>query len=325
MGLTSAYTLIENSVPGNEITLISKHFPGDLSSFYASPVAGAVTDCLKVTDSRELEWYKYTYSNLGRLQELLGEHCGLSQGFATEFWEKDAPIDSINLMKHFTEDFEYVEVQNDATIGIRFKSWGFNTPLFLKTLTSFLVDKGVTLIKQELENISDAFNTKTKVVFNCSGLGARTLKGVEDLKVFPTRGQVVVVRSPHIKESILQWGNESTYVIVRPDSNHEVVLGGFYEPYNWNKDVLQHETLNILERTTKLCPQLLSNLDSISGLQIVRVASAFRPSREGGPRLEKETSKDGTVIIHNYGASGSGYSRCLGMAHECVKIALDEN
>lgn len=41
----------------------------------------------------------------------------------------------------------------------------------------------------------------------------------------------------------------------------------------------------------------------------------LRPSREGGPRVEKEGN-----VVHCYGFGGSGFTMCYGYARDTVKL-----
>lgn len=52
----------------------------------------------------------------------------------------------------------------------------------------------------------------------CTGLGARTLGGVEDKDVYPVRGQIVIIRAPWIRFGMTASHASSglwTYVIPR--------------------------------------------------------------------------------------------------------------
>lgn len=86
-------------------------------------------------------------------------------------------------------------------------------------------------VRQKLPGIQSAFlSPTTKLVFNCTGLGARTLAGVEDQKCYPTRGQVVLARGPHIRTNVMRHGADyETYIIPRPASNGMVILGGYMQ------------------------------------------------------------------------------------------------
>jgi hypothetical protein len=92
-------------------------------------------------------------------------------------------------------------------------------------------DYGVKFIRKKLPSIQAAFtNSETQVVFNCIGNGAIDLPGVQDPKCYPTRGQVVLARAPCVKSNVMRHGKGyETYVIPRPGSNGNVVLGGYMQ------------------------------------------------------------------------------------------------
>lgn len=56
------------------------------------------------------------------------------------------------------------------------------------------------------------------------------------------------------------------------------------------------------------------------------MATGLRPSREGGARVERsEIVVDGKprVVVHNYGAGGTGYQAGFGMALDSVASVGD--
>lgn len=63
----------------------------------------------------------------------------------------------------------------------------------------FLSDGG-QVKRQTLSCLQEAIPSDADAVVNCTGLGARYL--VDDTKVFPTRGQTVILRAPHIKKTV---------------------------------------------------------------------------------------------------------------------------
>lgn len=273
---------------------------------------------------------KYTYQNLPKVKALLGSGCGLGNCKSTEILDYSESDSYFSSLEDFFEEFEMLSeaelaaVSPESKCGVKYKAWIFNSPLLLENLYKHFESKGVTFERRKLSNIQDAFDLDTKVVFNCTGNGARRLGGVEDEKVFPTRGQVVVIKGPHIDQCILRWNDDSTYIIKRPDSkSDEVILGGYYQPKSFDADTYGSETESILKRTTTLFPDLLKKNpfgDKIEDLQILRVVAGARPSREGGVRIEKETIAPNKVVIHNYGAAGNGYMCGLGMAHQAVGL-----
>lgn len=323
------YCLLEKGIAAGDISVVASYHPGDESINYTSPYAGGnfsiITD-----DSREaLARDQFTYTNLTKLQTKLGgpSQCGLDRYMSYDYG--DSPLSETkvaSLMKYGDEVklIEKSDLPEGATFGIKYRSWNFNCPFFLKSLYNYLSKLGVKFNRKKLSNIEEAYEDDTECVFNCTGIGARSLGGVSDKNVFPTRGQVVIVKAPHIRENVLRWGKGyATYVIKRPYSHDHLVLGGFMQKNDWTADTFGSQTENILERTTKLFPKIIEeNIhgNSLKDLEIVKVSAGLRPSREGGPRIEAESFKNGKLLIHNYGASGYGYQSGLGMAHEAVSL-----
>lgn len=82
-------------------------------------------------------------------------------------------------------------------------------------------------------------------------------------------------------------------------------------------DTFAHEADSIWKRTTTLEPSL-----DVPETEILASFAGLRPGRLGGARIEKEAQSDGRIVVHNYGAGGTGYQAGLGMAMEAVELAL---
>lgn len=323
IGLYTTYCLINDAgVSPKKITVVAKYMPGDQSIMYTSPWAGGNFSCITPNDPETLAFDKYTYTHLAEIQKKLGgPTCGLDNKPSTELWDNYPGDEKINSLRSYLKDFKVVpksELPKGVEFGIQMTTWDFNCPFFLSNFKKYLEKIGVNFVRKELTHISQAYKPDTKAVFNCTGIGAASLKGVEDTKVYPTRGQVVVIKAPHIQQNKLRWGSDyATYIIPRPYSNNELVLGGFIQKGNWTADTFELETEDIIKRTTELLPEILDR-----PLEIVRVAAGLRPSRHGGVRIELENVEDGKVLIHNYGASGYGYQAGFGMSHKAVSLYL---
>ncbi|KAK6464084.1 hypothetical protein DFJ63DRAFT_333676 [Scheffersomyces coipomensis] len=326
IGLYTAFLLTERGIDPKNIKIIAEFLPGDQSIKYASPYAGAYFSACIHEDS--LKYSKYTYQNIETLKSKLGENSGIGSVPSTEYLDK-IPADAyVEKLKSFLHDFELVTPPSyltTAKVGVRYRAFVFNAPLLIANILAYVKSLGVTVERRKLSHVNEAFKEGATTVFNCSGTGSMELGGVQDPKSFPTRGQVVVVRAPHIKECMSLWDDASTYIIKRPDSiNDEVILGGFYQPENFDANTYGYETEDILKRVTKLNPKLLEDNEKgkeIKDLQILRVVSGARPSRKGGVRIEKEVTELGT-IIHNYGAGGQGYLCGLGMSSAGVDLLI---
>lgn len=116
--------------------------------------------------------------------------------------------------------------------GVSFSTVTVNAPKHMEYLYRRLKDDfNVTFVQKKLSNIESAFvSPSTVAVVNCTGVSAGTLSGVKDAKCYPTRGQIVLVRAPWVHQNIMRHGDDyETYVIPRPGSNGNVILGGYVQ------------------------------------------------------------------------------------------------
>jgi D-amino-acid oxidase len=116
--------------------------------------------------------------------------------------------------------------------AVGFTTLTINAPKHIEYLYNRLKTQyGVIFIRQKLPTIQAAFaDSSTKLVFNCTGNASRTLPGVEDAECYPTRGQVVLVCAPKVHTNVMRHGKDyETYIIPRPQSNGNVVLGGYMQ------------------------------------------------------------------------------------------------
>lgn len=84
--------------------------------------------------------------------------------------------------------------------GQKFTSVCINTAIYLPWLISQCVKRGAVFKRAICKHIADAADAhhsgqKADVVINCTGLSSKTLGGVLDDKMYPARGQIVVVRN----------------------------------------------------------------------------------------------------------------------------------
>lgn len=142
-------------------------------------------------------------------------------------------------------------------------------------------------------------------------VGSKSIIGVEDTKLYPIRGQAILVESSEINEFlaaeggayVCKWkqagmfsgsiiddhstqGGEATYIIPRPGEKYTntVLLGGTYQSGNWDTSLHMDVAQRIFERCAKLAPSLKD-----SGVtKILRHQVGLRPAREGGARVETE-------------------------------------
>ncbi|OBA19653.1 FAD dependent oxidoreductase [Metschnikowia bicuspidata var. bicuspidata NRRL YB-4993] len=330
IGLYTAFQLLDRGIDAKQISITAEFLPGDESIRYTSPYAGGNFSCITGNDPDTLAFDEYTYKNLKRIQQVLGgPQCGLAETVSTDYWDTRPADVKISSLRSYLVNYKEVPVADlpaGVLFGIRFQSWSFNCPKFLFSVYEYLTKQGVSFQKQKLQHVSEAFGATTRVVFNCTGLGAKDLGGVDDSAVYPTRGQVLVVKAPHITENVMRWGDDyATYIIKRPSSHDQLILGGFMQKDDWTADTFRLQNMDILKRTTALYPEILEKNPGgphIEDLEILRSAAGLRPSRHGGVRIERQTLDNGRKLVHNYGASGYGYQAGFGMAKKAVDLAL---
>ena len=104
------------------------------------------------------------------------------------------------------------------------------------------------------------------------------------------------------------------YYIPRPGPSDEALIGGTYQPGNWDVSV-NWDTANAIWDTAKRFIPALNNPD----VRIKQHNVGLRPAREGGPRVETElyswpytgslrtgerekpTDRKTTLVLHAYG------------------------
>lgn len=211
-----------------------------------------------------------------------------------------------------------------ATIGLAFTTISTKPARYLRWLKDELDLRGVTFVAKHVGSIEAvaAIGGDESIVINCSGIGSKSLQGVEDENVFPIRGQTTIVYAPDVKECIADltpgYGkgpSECSYIIPRPDGS--VILGGTFQYDSWETAVDHKTARGIFERCTALEPGLLPS----KGATILSHNVGLRPARRGGPRVEvedvelpltnelvpvegdnmKETKKRICKVIHAYG------------------------
>ena len=78
-----------------------------------------------------------------------------------------------------------------------------------------------------------------------------------------------------------------------------------------------------MKRAVEVAPAMTGG-KGFEHLDVIRHNVGFRPSREGGPRVERETI-GGVRVVHNYGHGGYGYQMsyaCAASAAQLVEESL---
>ncbi len=215
--------------------------------------------------------------------------------------------------------------------GISFTTVCINTALYLPWLTSQCLKAGIVVRRVVVSHIADAANLhssgrRADIVFNCTGLSSQHLGGVEDKALFPTRGQIVLVRNDpgfiYGTTGTDDGPDESLYIMNRAGGGG-CILGGCSLKNVWESQHDSNMAVRIMRRAVELCPTLVPSDKGIEGLDIIRHAVGLRPTRTGGIRIGREEIEHrgcSVTVVHNYGHGGAGYQTSYGAARRAVAL-----
>jgi glycine/D-amino acid oxidase-like deaminating enzyme len=103
-------------------------------------------------------------------------------------------------------------------------------PIYLAALTQDFRIAGGTIEVREFHTAGDLASLPQKLVFNCTGLGAKAL--FNDAELIPVKGQLTfLLPQPEIEYSAIPQG---LYMFSRRDG---ILLGGTHERGNWSLDI----------------------------------------------------------------------------------------
>ncbi|KAK6431030.1 D-amino acid oxidase [Oleoguttula sp. CCFEE 5521] len=336
-GLTTALLLARK---GHKVSIVAKHMPGDYDIEYASPWAGANSLPVAKPGSKAQQYETDTWYELEKLATNLPEAGVHFQNNHIYRRAKDADSAVGDWFKELIrEDAWFKDVLPNFRVldkselppgidsGTGFTSVCINTALYLPWLASQCLKLGATLYRGDISHISEAASlhhsgSPAKLVINCTGLYSLRLGGVQDTKLYPARGQIVVVRNdPGImcSTSGTDDGSDEACYIMHRAAGGGTVPGGCLQAGNWESQVDPNLAIRIMKRAVALCPALVKPGQGIEGLDIVRHGVGLRPMRTGGIRVEKERIGD-VDVVHNYGHGGYGYQTSFGCSMEVLKL-----
>lgn len=334
LGLTTALQLQRQNY---DVTVVAAFLPGDLSTTYTSPYAGA-------------NWHSFASKEDTRLQDLdkVGYHefMKLADNPRSGVWRKLNALyytqTALDQVSGDTSSFEswFDDLANTRVLapnelrpgtvhGTVFDGVVISVPIYLNFLVQQCLETGVALKRvPAISNIDDtrllhALGRKADLVVNCAGLMASRIEGVNDKhRNYPVRGQVVLVRNniSHVisVSGVPGFPKEMLYIFPRKEGG--TIIGGCFDEGNWDTTEDKSMTQRILLRALQYAPELV---DPKSGnpdhIDIVGVNVGLRPFRDGGMRIEVDSSKP--WLIHNYGAGGGGYQGSFGFAAKVVELA----
>ncbi|KAK4053017.1 hypothetical protein OIV83_001751 [Microbotryomycetes sp. JL201] len=335
VGLSTAITLQER---GWKVDIVAKHMPNDpKTTEYTSPWAGA--HHVSVATGADMRLHEFDKETFRVMSDLIRADPSVPLNFLKQIEYREGPPptdedDQMSLFARFYPDFRRLEPRElvpGTQYGASFQCIQIDTPAYLPWLVTKFATNGGRLHRATLQSLQDVQSifphNSVDVIVNCTGLGARHLVSDED--VFPTRGQLVIIRAPWITEGRTRLG-KGVYTYTIPRRNGDVVLGGSAnanetdpQPWPWLTEQIKRRCL---ELQPELSPPEKRKGGTIEDLDVKELACGLRPTRKGGIRLEidPEPVHVGNIsvpLVHCYGHGGYGYQSSWASARVAAELA----
>lgn len=312
IGLSTAYLALQK---GFGVTVFYKE------PYYktVSMVAGASFKLNKIGNVDHIEtMIQDTWDEYKKHMDIPGKPAVSGIRLATHMVASNKPIAedtmhhlaSVKNITRYPQNSGRYKIPGGYTYGISYTTFLINPHIFLPYLVTKITDLGGIFEKRYFKN-EEAFKTLSeKIIFNCTGLGAREL--TQDTNMKPIKGQLVMIEYPEIKLKQSLNGLDSIsadgrYIYPHPEEKNakgeiEIALGGTAD-----------ESFDLTPNPTVTASILNDNGKILSNLHPKKSLAGLRPYREGGPKIGKRIF-GGKIVIDNYGHGGSGYTLCFGSA-----------
>lgn len=316
MGLSTAYQLI-TLYPEYDIEILAKSFTPNTTSDIAAGFWRPAETNDPEYQQKLLRWALKTQTftldllktNDNSAQIGLSNIHGylLSRKDKTPYWKDYA------LNFRILNSLELSQFPEELKWGCAYTTTVTEGRRFLPYLTRMFLEKGGKVTEKEISRLNSLYNDYD-IIINCTGLGAFNVVG--DTKMYPIRGYVLRVKAPWIKEFVydIDMDSDQRLRYILPNQE-EVVLGGYKQDHNYNREIL-HEERNWILR------EMQNFFHSLKHAEILDEVVGFRPGRKE-IRLEKENINENCrakFIIHNYGHKGNGWTLYWGCACEVGDI-----
>ncbi|ORX38052.1 hypothetical protein BD324DRAFT_624309 [Kockovaella imperatae] len=358
LGLSIAKELAEKGV---SCAVVARDLPEDLESGqFASPWAGANWSSFAAEGSREAHWDTVTFHHYAQLSQS-HPHVVERRPFK-RFWNKEGgyPDPWFKDLVFGFRSLEQDELAPGYKYGQGYECYTMSPPAYLGYLAEELRSYSVPLIRRRVSSLDEAYSMEdigpVDLVINATGLGSRSLLGVEDELVYPIRGDTVLIRAPGIKTTMKvldpnspqdQQLGKRFYIIPRPGPGDRVILGGTELDNDWDTLPRPETAKRILRDAYAVCPEL-SGGKGWEAIDVISCNAGLRPARKGGARVELEYRRLGEQrgltphnirseenvgrevgVVHAYGIGPAGYQTSKGISEEVTglvdKFFRDQN
>ncbi|KAJ7151246.1 D-amino-acid oxidase [Mycena filopes] len=345
-GVVGLSTAIRAQEVGFNVTIFAEIFPGDKKrAEYASCWAGA--DHISLAINNEL-MHRLERKTFSAFAELLKADPDVPVMVLPHIeYGEDMNNDTQSKCYSDYRPLESNELPEGVVRGSLFSTFHVDVPRYLPYLVKRFLASGGRAFRVTLPSLSALLSQEHRpalapfppgstttlpsfnpvAVMNCTGIGALSIGDVLDSNVYPTRGEILIVRAPWIKRGSTYYFKDGHTTYIIPRQSGDVILGGTYQPNDWHP-TSRPETVRLLkQRGLKVFPELLPKhkraTGGINDIDVVEECVGYRPSRKGDVRVEAGILNFGgrkVPVVHNYGHGGAGYQASWGSAEFAVEL-----
>ncbi|CAL8284667.1 unnamed protein product [Lota lota] len=313
IGFSTAVCIAE-SLPFCEVTLVADQFSPDTTSDGAAGIM-FVAQFPDIPLERQKLWFKDSFDHLLAIaQSDQAADAGVLLTSGCQIF-REVPAQKVPFWSELVLGFRFLTERElkrfpEHCFGQAFTTIKCECSSYLPWLEKRFRKAGGKVQQRTVNHLQELGGTYELIV-NCSGLGARTLVG--DEQVHPVRGQVLKVQAPWIHHFIRD-GDGQTYIY---PGVHSVMVGGTRQEGDRRRWADPADSADILRRCGLLEPSLAKG-------KVLAEWVGLRPGRRN-PRVEREvlvTEGNGrrVHVVHNYGHGGGGVTLSWGTALDALGL-----
>lgn len=136
---------------------------------------------------------------------------------------------------------EYPAKHESVRLGVSYRGWVLNSPVYLQWLKAKAEGLGVCFVKKQVSTHEDAIKVLSSKYGACSHhkrsqiiVVNATGRGLQDPASFPSRGQFVHVSNECSRTISHHWADGSSTVIIPRPLGGGTIVGGTKEPNEWS-------------------------------------------------------------------------------------------
>jgi glycine/D-amino acid oxidase-like deaminating enzyme len=253
IGLTTARSL---QLRGYTVTIYAKAMPPDTTSNVAGGLWDPVTlfDRPRVTPAFRTQFAEASRFAFRFYQSLAGETFGvrwLPQYSFSDSAERqspapESPMSEIDPLFPERKNLTPAENPFKTKFAYRRQSMLIEPAIYLNALIRDFHIAGGKIVVREFAEARALMALREDLIFNCTGLGARTL--FQDQELIPIRGQLTFL-IPQPEVQYMTVGPGDIYMFPRRDG---ILLGGTHERENWNLEPEQSTIDRVLREHAAL-------------------------------------------------------------------------